>query len=245
MVGVPHSSGCQLCRKRRVKCDEARPECGNCRKYGAQCPGYERAIKFVSGKHAIRSKGSRLPPANRDSSVGAGAGVGAAVAKSSPSTVSTSTLSVGAATPTSDASTAAVSLVASPQPNRALLVGTLMEMAQTRLASKDVTTFLGFFCRLRFEELGTVAALDGAICSLALHLVGKELVDDNLVAWSRTVYGWSLGALQATLRHPTKWKSSETFCSAVMLCFFEASQRYCVEREREFIYGDGKHQASF
>ncbi|UKZ63458.1 uncharacterized protein TrAtP1_004688 [Trichoderma atroviride] len=213
MVGVPRSSGCQLCRKRRVKCDEARPGCGNCRKYGAQCPGYERAIKFVSGKHAIRSRGSRPLPANRDSS--------AAVAKSSPSTVSTSTSSVGATTPASDASTAAVSLVASPQPNRALFVGTLMEMAQTRLASKDVGTFLGFFCRLRFEELGTVAALDGAVCSLALHLMGKELADDALVARSRTVYGWSLGALQATLRHPTRWKSSETFCSAVMLCFFE------------------------
>ncbi|PON29663.1 hypothetical protein TGAM01_v201029 [Trichoderma gamsii] len=219
MVGVPRSSGCQLCRKRRVKCDEARPECGNCRKYGAQCPGYERAIKFVSGKHAIRSRGSRLSPANRDSSAGAGAGT--AVAKSSPSTVSTSTSSVGATTPASDASTAAVSLVASLQPNRALFVGTLMEMAQTSLASKDVTTFLGFFCRLRFEELGTVAVLDGAICSLALHLMGKELADDNLVAQSRTVYGWSLGALQATLRHPTRWKLSETFCSAVMLCFFE------------------------
>ncbi|KAH8128709.1 hypothetical protein FP744_10008414 [Trichoderma asperellum] len=217
MVGVPRSSGCQLCRKRRVKCDEARPECGNCRKYGAQCPGYERAMKFVSGKHAIRSKGSRPSPTSRDSSVGAGA----AVAGSSPSNASTSTSSVGATTPTSYASTAAVSLVASPQPNRALFVGTLMEMAQTRLASRDVSTFLGFFCRLRFEELGTVAALDGAICSLALHLMGKELADDNLVARSRTVYGWSLGALQAALRHPVKWKSSETFSSAVMLCFFE------------------------
>lgn len=226
MVGVPRSSGCQLCRKRRVKCDEARPECGNCRKYGAQCPGYERAMKFVSGKHAIRSKGSRPSPTSRDSSVGAGA----AVAGSSPSNASTSTSSVGATTPTSYASTAAVSLVASPQPNRALFVGTLMEMAQTRLASRDVSTFLGFFCRLRFEELGTVAALDGAICSLALHLMGKELADDNLVARSRTVYGWSLGALQAALRHPVKWKSSETFSSAVMLCFFEVSKRYCGER---------------
>lgn len=114
-------------------------------------------------------------------------------------------------------------LVASPQPNRALFVGTLMDMAQTRLASRDVTTFLSFFGRLKFEELGTAAALDGAVCSLSLHLMGKELADDSLVARSRTVYGWSLGALQAALRHPTRWKASETFCSAVLLCFFEVS----------------------
>jgi hypothetical protein len=99
-----------------------------------------------------------------------------------------------------------------------------MDMAQTSLASQDVTAFLSFFCRLKFEELGTVAALDGAVCSLSLHLMGKELADDSLIARSRTIYGWSLGALQAALRHPTKWKSSETFCSAVMLCFFEVSK---------------------
>lgn len=114
-------------------------------------------------------------------------------------------------------------LVASPQPSRALFVGTLMDMAQTNLASKDVTTFLSFFGQLRFEALGTSAALDGAICSLSLHLMGKELGDDNLVARSRTVYGGSLVALQAALRHPIKWKASETFCSAVLLCFFEVS----------------------
>lgn len=222
MVGVPRSSGCQLCRQRRVKCDEARPECGNCRKYGTLCPGYERAIKFVSGKHTIRSKGSRpLQKCHQNST-------GAASSEASPST--TSTLSAAATTPESigsggstsgTAAAVSTSLVASLQPNRALFVGTLMDMAQTRLASKDVSAFLGFFGRLRFEEFGTAAALDGAICSLSLHLMGKELADDSLVARSRTVYGWSLGALQKTLRHPTKWKTSETFCSAVLLCFFE------------------------
>ncbi|KAM6488046.1 hypothetical protein HDV62DRAFT_11105 [Trichoderma sp. SZMC 28011] len=222
MVGVPRSSGCQLCRQRRVKCDEARPECGNCRKYGTICPGYERAIKFVSGKHTIRSKGSRPLKSSHLNRTGA------ASSEASPST--TSTLSAAATTPESigssgstsgTAAAVSTSLVASLQPNRALFIGTLMDMAQTRLASKDVSTFLGFFGRLRFEEFGTAAALDGAICSLSLHLMGKELADDSLVARSRTVYGWSLGALQKTLRHPTKWKTSETFCSAVLLCFFE------------------------
>ncbi|PTB81105.1 hypothetical protein M440DRAFT_1396265 [Trichoderma longibrachiatum ATCC 18648] len=220
MVGVPRSSGCQLCRQRRVKCDEARPECGNCRKYGVRCPGYERAIKFVSGKHAVRSKGSRASRTGRQGSASRG-------------TASETLWSAGTASPDGDSSsssskeiasrTAAVvmPLVASPQPSRALFVGTLMDMAQTNLASKDVSTFLSFFGQLRFEALGTSAALDGAICSLSLHLMGKELGDDNLVARSRTVYGGSLVALQAALRHPVKWKASETFCSAVLLCFFE------------------------
>ena len=64
MVGVPRSLGCSLCRKRRVKCDEQKPTCGNCQKYGVDCPGYEKDVKFVSGKHQIRQ---RRRPASAES----------------------------------------------------------------------------------------------------------------------------------------------------------------------------------
>jgi Fungal specific transcription factor domain len=71
MVGVPRSKGCATCRNRRIKvsysfilvakrerdgclihasttiqCDEARPECGQCQRYGCPCPGYNRKLKF-------------------------------------------------------------------------------------------------------------------------------------------------------------------------------------------------------
>ncbi|KAF7630663.1 hypothetical protein AFLA_011284 [Aspergillus flavus NRRL3357] len=46
MVGVPRSKGCSLCRKRRIRCDQSRPHCSQCRKYGAVCPGYKRSLKF-------------------------------------------------------------------------------------------------------------------------------------------------------------------------------------------------------
>ncbi|KAK8114878.1 hypothetical protein PG999_006947 [Apiospora kogelbergensis] len=56
MVGVPRSNACALCLSRRVKCDEARPSCSNCVKYGADCPGYARGLKFVAGKHVVKSR---------------------------------------------------------------------------------------------------------------------------------------------------------------------------------------------
>lgn len=56
MVGVPRSNACALCLSRRVKCDEARPSCSNCVKYGATCPGYVRGAKFVAGKHVVKSR---------------------------------------------------------------------------------------------------------------------------------------------------------------------------------------------
>lgn len=33
-------TGCITCKKRRVKCDEIRPDCARCIKYGVQCEGY-------------------------------------------------------------------------------------------------------------------------------------------------------------------------------------------------------------
>ncbi|KAK8041938.1 hypothetical protein PG993_006461 [Apiospora rasikravindrae] len=56
MVGVPRSNACSLCLSRRVKCDETRPCCSNCVKYGADCPGYARGVKFVAGKHVVKSR---------------------------------------------------------------------------------------------------------------------------------------------------------------------------------------------
>ncbi|KAF2147109.1 uncharacterized protein K452DRAFT_282097 [Aplosporella prunicola CBS 121167] len=38
-TGKP-SRGCQTCKSRRIKCDEQRPTCGNCRKSKRHCPGF-------------------------------------------------------------------------------------------------------------------------------------------------------------------------------------------------------------
>ncbi|KAI1375817.1 hypothetical protein F4677DRAFT_101693 [Hypoxylon crocopeplum] len=47
MVGVAgRSKGCNTCRKRRVKCDEAKPQCYRCIKAGFECLGYERATQW-------------------------------------------------------------------------------------------------------------------------------------------------------------------------------------------------------
>ncbi|KAI9931740.1 hypothetical protein MW887_010319 [Aspergillus wentii] len=48
MGGVPFkSTGCNTCRRRKVKCDEAKPECMKCVKNGHVCTGYERNRVFI------------------------------------------------------------------------------------------------------------------------------------------------------------------------------------------------------
>jgi hypothetical protein len=41
------SSGCFECRKRKVRCDEAKPECTTCVRRGTACPGYRPTQSFI------------------------------------------------------------------------------------------------------------------------------------------------------------------------------------------------------
>ncbi|PWY92824.1 C6 zinc finger domain protein [Aspergillus heteromorphus CBS 117.55] len=41
------STGCQNCRKRRIKCDETRPHCKACVRTGRSCPGYPHPLDVM------------------------------------------------------------------------------------------------------------------------------------------------------------------------------------------------------
>ncbi|KAI8716454.1 hypothetical protein NCS52_00939300 [Fusarium sp. LHS14.1] len=43
-------TGCDVCKRRKLKCDEALPGCRRCFKFGIECPGYSRSVKW-STKH--------------------------------------------------------------------------------------------------------------------------------------------------------------------------------------------------
>lgn len=105
-----------------------------------------------------------------------------------------------------------------PVPNRGEFVTTMVETARVAIEERDAS---GYFSWVRFGTVGAHTILDAALCSLAMHLVGKQVQDANMIAHSRTMYGQSLGNLQSALRHPTKWRASETLCSAILLCVFE------------------------
>ncbi|KNG91490.1 hypothetical protein ANOM_000122 [Aspergillus nomiae NRRL 13137] len=54
MVNRGRSKGCVTCKQRRVKCDEAKPECWHCRRLGLHCEGYQTKytnLKFRDQTH--------------------------------------------------------------------------------------------------------------------------------------------------------------------------------------------------
>ncbi|KAL3472889.1 hypothetical protein BJX99DRAFT_206543 [Aspergillus californicus] len=71
MGGIPYTSaGCNTCRRRKVKCDETKPECLRCTRYGHQCTGYDRKRRFVRGHAGTAVENIQTLSPNSDSSVG-------------------------------------------------------------------------------------------------------------------------------------------------------------------------------
>ncbi|OAL44944.1 hypothetical protein IQ07DRAFT_226816 [Pyrenochaeta sp. DS3sAY3a] len=72
-TGKP-SRGCGMCKSRRIKCDEKRPTCGNCKKSGRDCPGYpdEFDLVFRDENKAMAKKAKKAsgPSASRSSTTG-------------------------------------------------------------------------------------------------------------------------------------------------------------------------------
>lgn len=68
---------------------------------------------------------------------------------------------------------------------------------------------------------GQSRALDSAIQTFSLGMIGRSRGDSGILDQSRASYIMSLSQLQNSLCHTTRWKTSETLCASVLLCLFE------------------------
>ncbi|CAK7266016.1 hypothetical protein SEPCBS119000_001806 [Sporothrix epigloea] len=230
MVGVPRSRGCLLCVRRRVRCDEGRPGCAKCATYRVECPGYDRSLKFVTGKHQVRRRGQGR---DRDLSAAEGSVVPGASAVAPDSSAPKEAVDDTDPRQGYGSSNVVVPVFAeplrtwtppygippSPRDGRAAFVNTILEMVN--MDQPRETVFYGSWFNQVPDRLGRKLTLDSAVCSFAMHLLGKSRGDEALVMQSRRLYGQSLAALQAALNHPAEWRSSETLCTTMVMCLFE------------------------
>lgn len=55
MPGIPLSNRCSFCKRRKIKCDEKWPRCGNCKRSNQECSGPPKGVKFVQNNcHSAR-----------------------------------------------------------------------------------------------------------------------------------------------------------------------------------------------
>lgn len=62
---VAASRGCLTCRRRKVRCDEARPVCLRCQRSGRECGGYRRPSELAPKSAALITKIADLPVRSR------------------------------------------------------------------------------------------------------------------------------------------------------------------------------------
>lgn len=228
MVGVPRSHGCGLCLQRRVKCDQVRPACQNCSRYGANCPGYQREHKFVFNKHQIRPRRRREQIVVR-SSAKTSATIPGQIWESiqSASVSDTGVLEKAISSITGDlvGSNAVRSWPSIPVPlweSRGPCINALLDTLRAGLGADELAFVYPWFQGIG-QYVGVKVTLDSALTSLIMQMLGRRLKDHRLIGESRQLYGRSLSALQAALNSKSEWRTTETLCTTWLLCHFEVS----------------------
>ncbi|KAJ5386831.1 hypothetical protein N7509_009372 [Penicillium cosmopolitanum] len=215
MVGVPRSSGCRRCVKRRVKCDERIPGCAKCETYGQPCPGYDKGFKFIAGK-PYRSK--RKQPALREEATS-----GRQQSSSASSNTSSSSPNLG-----SDSSGSGLILFSNEEPsdlvsadlNILQSINTLIDDFALPAPATQSNRVSHWFSLLP-SVYGYNQTLDATIKSFVAHHFGKSLQNKEMIVYARYSYGEALSRLRKALTNPSECLSTHIFCAVVLLCTYE------------------------
>ncbi|KAH1620486.1 hypothetical protein KXX31_007687 [Aspergillus fumigatus] len=206
MVGVPRSTGCQICIKRRIKCDGLRPECSQCRKYGVQCPGYAKVRKFMDEGPVIKKRYGQAADLVNEHEIEEIRRQGSL-----------------ARPPDSIDERIFPSLVAKSMTR------------QQPAVFRDfvLTAFPRFFGLNKYrvhvpwavyvsDVLGTTPALDAAIFCITSVFMGRSNHDVALQSSSREMYSKALVSLGGMIKHDKIMRSRESVSTSILLSLFEA-----------------------
>ncbi|KAJ5671712.1 hypothetical protein N7507_000839 [Penicillium longicatenatum] len=247
MVGVPHSTGCALCRERHIKCDEAVPGCTQCQRYGRTCPGYRRTFRF-------QDEGPSLARRNRSLPRGRGREQNSASIATTPAWAAAGAApharQIEALGPTDGGGTGvatvvrenAIALMRRHSATLALDENVSPSLVRKTFKAAQPQLFLDFigasFPTLYFHNLfranggpgfaehivrnfGQDAYFDSAVCCLSSVYLAHLTQDRALLRISRRMYGISLGEIVRALSIGDLAMSDNMLCTAMMLSVYE------------------------
>lgn len=191
----PRSTGCYACRKRKIRCDEARPGCQRCSTHGIPCPGYRRedgVIQFEDQTDLTVQRVKGQCPAK------AAADTRKAMGTSSPK-ANAATVLVRKRQGTSDLwlKAPSVQLVYSPELGRQQLHETFLSIYSPRMTgSKGVPlNFLHEIAHLAPFQPALMDSLD----TLALAQIGSVHKDERVCSAAIGSYGKALRSLATAM----------------------------------------------
>jgi len=112
-----------------------------------------------------------------------------------------------------------------PRDSRGQFVSALLQNIDYKGPTSGLRIFTPWFKNVA-QRLGKSMTLDTAMSALVLQLLGKAKEENTMVQHSRSIYGQCLGLLQNSLNHPVAWRSPETLCTTMLLCFFEVGSTF-------------------
>ncbi|PSN61621.1 hypothetical protein BS50DRAFT_638925 [Corynespora cassiicola Philippines] len=224
MVGVVKSNRCGTCRRRKVKCDEAKPVCGPCRKRNRVCEAPATKIKFAE------AKGLQGGFSHRPTSSGASAGgstspdqVAVLRIKTMGDGSSYQTWRFNASSAVANGSTATSSSDASPPrytPSLSasdMLQLVLLDTFNHSVVGLRVSSIAQFVCEIP-RRLGQSFALDDAVkCLLHCHKTMCRGDGPSPTGPGPRSYVRALHSLQVALNDKEECLSDNTLCAVAIL----------------------------
>ncbi|RYO11891.1 hypothetical protein AA0121_g9548 [Alternaria tenuissima] len=231
MVGVPKSTGCLICRKRKI--NETWPACLNCQKNGKSCPG-------PPARHTFRDLGPRLnggatnfaieekasPPDQRNRHLTQlnekFAENGSVTHKFRISNKSSTTRRKASRSSSISLSPPKTPFLRHPSPSQHQQLARALISATTTGSTGHRMSVFGPFIQEVPARIGHNAALDAAVAVLVnVHtsLVYKKAADEIV---SPELYIRAIKTLQSCLESPQLGMSPNTLCASVLLGLVEA-----------------------
>ncbi|GME33013.1 hypothetical protein GTA08_BOTSDO10878 [Neofusicoccum parvum] len=201
-TGKP-SRGCQTCKTRRIRCDEVRPSCGNCRKSGRTCPGFpdEFDLIFRNENAAVARRTKRA----------------ASKQKSSPSSSS----------PSAFFSLRGFSI---PQSLHVSIENqaTAFFFRNFVLPPQQAESARGFFDILvpYYNSTPEASPLHLATHAVSLSVLGNYPGRSQMMREAARFYGQALQRAQQALQDPTQAKSDETLLTIMLFVLYEVFQNH-------------------
>ncbi|KAH7161102.1 hypothetical protein EDB81DRAFT_783814 [Dactylonectria macrodidyma] len=200
------STGCMRCRKRKVKCDEGKPTCERCKKYGRECPGYDdRLIIRFENQH-------RSPKRTPDSGGEQGRSPG-----SDPSAQDEAGYSPAVSSPTTPNGAISTWSLEPPWEDVAIAYFFDQYIIEPRLGSLGHLEFLPRLYRNSPADSCLRPSLN-AVANLSLYYSSKSA---PLQLNARRLHHEALLSINTALQNPDENCLDDTLAAAMLLSLFE------------------------
>ncbi|KAI8942067.1 hypothetical protein NX059_000166 [Plenodomus lindquistii] len=211
------STGCFECRKRKVRCDEGKPECNTCLRRGTKCPGYRPAQSFILHKFGdqtdkpalIKEDEDRYRYANQASTSKQSSGNGPSRAKAR--------ISVSEVKPVTATIPKQVSAVAA---DRIQHLGNFIVLYLPQADGPALPPPSALIRGLPTMPANSEVLL-AAIDALSAAQIAVNNRNQLLINRSRSLYGTALTQMMQTIQDPVLALQDETLISTYLLTLYE------------------------